>query len=157
MCGPSATLGPTSLRFATRKACSLTRVAINGLGRIGRATLKILMDTEGLELVAANDIGAADNIAYLLKYDTVYGRYDKPVEVANDGGLSIGGKRLMLLCEPSPARLPWQSLNVDIVFECRTVPARRADLDAHIRARSTATSSFRRRRTTTMSKRSSTE
>jgi len=112
----------------------MTRVAINGLGRIGRATLKILMDTEGLDLVAANDIGAADNIAYLLKYDTVYGRYEKAVEVAADGSLSIGEKRLMLLCEPSPARLPWQSLNVDIVFECTGRFTRRADLDAHIRA-----------------------
>ena len=55
------------------------------------------MDTEGLDLVAANDIGAADNIAYLLTYDTVYGRYEKAVEVDGDGGLSIGGKRLMLL------------------------------------------------------------
>jgi glutamate dehydrogenase/leucine dehydrogenase len=63
----------------------MTRVAINGLGRIGRATLKILMDTQGLDLVAANDIGTADNIAYLLKYDTVYGRYEKAVEVAADG------------------------------------------------------------------------
>ena len=99
----------------------------------GRATLKILMDTEGLDLVAANDIGAADNIAYLLKYDTVYGRYEKDVEVAADG-LSISGKRLMLLCEPSPARLPWQSLNVDIVFECTGRFTKRADLDAHVRA-----------------------
>ena len=64
----------------------MTRVAINGLGRIGRAILKILMDTEGLDLVAANDIGAADNIAYLLKYDTVYGRYEKAVEVAAGAG-----------------------------------------------------------------------
>ena len=58
----------------------MTRVAINGLGRIGRATLKIVMDTPGLDLVAANDIGAPDSIAYLLKYDTVYGRYEKTVE-----------------------------------------------------------------------------
>lgn len=94
----------------------MTRVAINGLGRIGRATLKILMDTEGLDLVAANDIGAADDIAYLLKYDTVYGRYDKTVEVTSDAGLSIGGRRLTLLCEKDPARLPWKSLDVDILF-----------------------------------------
>ena len=58
----------------------MAKVAINGLGRIGRATLKIVMDTPGLDLVAANDIGASDSIAYLLKYDTVYGRYEKTVE-----------------------------------------------------------------------------
>ena len=56
----------------------MARVAINGLGRIGRATLKIVVDTPGLELVAANDLGASDNVVYLLKYDTVYGRYEKP-------------------------------------------------------------------------------
>ena len=57
----------------------MTNVAINGLGRIGRATLKIVMDTPGLNLVAANDIGTSESVEYLLKYDTVYGRYEKPV------------------------------------------------------------------------------
>ena len=57
----------------------MTNVAINGLGRIGRATLKIVMDTPGLNLVAANDIGASESVEYLLRYDTVYGRYEKPV------------------------------------------------------------------------------
>ena len=56
------------------------------------------------------------------------------MEGAADGSLLIGGKRLMLLCEPSPVRLPWQSLNVDIVFECTGRFTRRPDLDAHIRA-----------------------
>ena len=77
----------------------MTRVAINGLGRIGRATLKIVMDTPGLDVIAANDLGAADNIAYLLKYDTVYGRYEKTVEAADDGYLTIGQHRLTLLSE----------------------------------------------------------
>ena len=63
----------------------MTNVAINGLGRIGRATLKIVMETPELNLVAANDIGASDSVEYLLKYDTVYGRYEKAVE-ATDGG-----------------------------------------------------------------------
>jgi glyceraldehyde 3-phosphate dehydrogenase len=55
------------------------RVAINGLGRIGRAALKILLDTDGLDLVAVNDIASADNLAYLRTYDTVYGRYGREV------------------------------------------------------------------------------
>ena len=96
----------------------MVNVAINGLGRIGRATLKIVMDTPGLNLVAANDIGASDNVEYLLKYDTVYGRYEKTVEATDDGHLTIGEHRLTLLREKDPARLPWKSLNVDIVFEC---------------------------------------
>ena len=112
----------------------MTNVAINGLGRIGRATLKIVMDTPDLDLVAANDIGTADSIEYLLKYDTVYGRYDKAVEATEDGYLKIGDHRLRLLREKAPARLPWKSMNVDIVFECTGAFTRREDLDAHIRA-----------------------
>jgi glyceraldehyde 3-phosphate dehydrogenase len=112
----------------------MAKVAINGLGRIGRATLKILMDTPGLDLVAANDLGASDGIAYLLKYDTVYGRYETTVEATDDGTLTIGQHRLTLLREENPARLPWKALNVDIVFECTGAFTKRQDLEAHIRA-----------------------
>ena len=112
----------------------MTNVAINGLGRIGRATLKIVMDTPALNLVAANDIGAPDSIEYLLKYDTVYGRYEKPVHATDDGHLKIGDHRLRLLRERDPARLPWNSMNVDIVFECTGVFIRRQDLESHIQA-----------------------
>jgi glyceraldehyde 3-phosphate dehydrogenase len=112
----------------------MAKVAINGLGRIGRATLKIVMDTPGLDLVAANDISEPDSIAYLLKYDTVYGRYEQTVDTADDGTLMIGKQRLTLLREENPARLPWASLKVEIVFECTGAFTRRQDLDAHIRA-----------------------
>jgi glyceraldehyde 3-phosphate dehydrogenase len=63
----------------------MPNVAINGLGRIGRAALKILLDTDGLNLVAVNDIADVDNLAYLLKYDTVYGRYHHQVTTADAG------------------------------------------------------------------------
>jgi glyceraldehyde 3-phosphate dehydrogenase len=112
----------------------MANVAINGLGRIGRATLKIVMDTPGLNLVAANELGASDNVVYLLKYDSVYGRYEKSVEVTADGHLAIDKHRLKLLSEKTPARLPWKSLNVDIVFECTGAFTRREELDAHIHA-----------------------
>jgi glyceraldehyde 3-phosphate dehydrogenase len=112
----------------------MARVAINGLGRIGRATLKIVMDTPGLDLVAANDLGTPDSVAYLLKYDTVYGRYEKTVEATEDGSLIVGGHRLALLRVPQPAHLPWKSLTVDIVFECTGAFTKREDLDNHIRA-----------------------
>ena len=111
----------------------MTNVAINGLGRIGRATLKIVMDTPGLNLVAANDINTAESVEYLLRYDTVYGRYGKPVQ-ATDEQLTIGEHRLRLLREKEPARLPWKALNVDVVFECTGVFTRREDLDAHVHA-----------------------
>jgi glyceraldehyde 3-phosphate dehydrogenase len=112
----------------------MARVAINGLGRIGRATLKILMDTPGLDLVAANDLGPPDDVAYLLKYDTVYGRYPKAVTTTDDGSLVVGGHRLALLRERQPGLLPWQSLAVDIVFECTGAFTKREDLEHHIRA-----------------------
>jgi glyceraldehyde 3-phosphate dehydrogenase len=112
----------------------MINVAINGLGRIGRATLKIVMETPDLNLVAANDIGTSDSVEYLLKYDTVYGRYEKPVEATDDGHLNIGQHRLRLLREKDPARLPWKSLNVDVVFECTGAFTKREDLDGHIRA-----------------------
>jgi glyceraldehyde 3-phosphate dehydrogenase len=112
----------------------MANVAINGLGRIGRATLKVVMDTPGLNLVAANDLAGADNIAYLLKYDTVYGRYEKAVAETQEGHLTIGQQQLTLLRERQPARLPWKSLGVDIVFECTGAFTRREDLEAHVRA-----------------------
>ena len=112
----------------------MTNVAINGLGRIGRATLKIVMETPGLNLVAANDIGSPESIQYLLRYDTVYGRYDKPVEAADDGYLRIGERRLRLLHERDPGQLPWKAMHVDIVFECTGVFTTGEDLAAHVRA-----------------------
>ena len=111
----------------------MANVAINGLGRIGRATLKIIMDSPALNLVAVNDLADADALVYLLKYDTVYGRYDRSIAAEGDQ-LLVGGHRVRLLRERAPARLPWQLLNVDIVFECTGALTAREDLDQHIRA-----------------------
>ena len=109
----------------------MATVAINGLGRIDRAALKIIMDTPGLELVAVNDIVPIENIVYLLKYDTVYGRYDKTVE--GDGeSLSIAGRSISYFGEKDPARLPWSSLGVDIVLECTGMFTKRQDLEKHV-------------------------
>jgi glyceraldehyde 3-phosphate dehydrogenase len=111
----------------------MARVAINGLGRIGRATLKIVMDTPGLDLVAANEVASAEQVSYLLRYDSVYGRYDKSVSVV-DGALVLDGHRLALLNEKEPSRLPWRALDVDIVFECTGAFTRRDDLAKHVSA-----------------------
>jgi len=111
----------------------MATVAINGLGRIGRATLKVLLDADGLDLVAVNDIADADNLAYLVKYDTVYGRYHREVS-AVDGGLVIDGRQIPALSEPDPANLPWAELGVDLVFECTGVFKTADDLEAHIQA-----------------------
>lgn len=111
----------------------MAKVAINGLGRIGRATFKIILDTPELELAAVNDIAPTDNLAYLLKYDTVYGRYEKTVEVDGDA-LVVDGRRYQVFQERDPAQLPWGELGVDIVFECTGVFTKREDLKKHLEA-----------------------
>lgn len=98
----------------------MAKVAINGLGRIGRAAFKIILDTPELELAAVNDIAPTDNLAYLLKYDTVYGRYEKAIEVDGDA-LLADGRRYKVFQERDPAQLPWGELGIDIVFECTGV------------------------------------
>ena len=95
----------------------MAKVAINGFGRIGRAAFKVILDTPELELVGVNDIMPLDNLAYLLKYDTVYGRYNKSVVVGEDA-MVVDGKQYNFFKERSPADLPWAELGVDIVFEC---------------------------------------
>lgn len=111
----------------------MIRVAINGLGRIGRAALKIILETPALDLVAINDLVPVDNLAYLLKYDTVYGRYEKEVTY-DDEHLIIGGKKFSVFSQKEPAQLPWGKLAVDTVFECTGVFTRREDLGKHIQA-----------------------
>jgi glyceraldehyde 3-phosphate dehydrogenase len=108
-------------------------VAINGLGRIGRAALKILLDSDGLDVVAVNDIADARNLAYLLKYDTVYGRYQREVS-AEDGALIVDGQRIAAFTERDPRNLPWGDLGVDLVLECTGVFTREEDLKKHVQA-----------------------
>jgi glyceraldehyde 3-phosphate dehydrogenase len=109
------------------------RVAINGLGRIGRATLKIIMDDSELELVAVNDIADPKNLAYLLKFDSVYGRYEKSIEV-REGELDIDGSTIRVLGEKDPSKLPWDEMKVDIVFECTGIFTEADELRKHIEA-----------------------
>ena len=109
------------------------RVAINGLGRIGRAAFKLLMDTPELELVAVNDIGSLENMVYLLKYDTVYGRYARSVE-AGDGNIVVDDKPIAYLSEKDPTKLPWGAMNVELVFECTGIFTKQEDAAKHITA-----------------------
>jgi glyceraldehyde 3-phosphate dehydrogenase len=91
------------------------RVAINGFGRIGRAFVR-RAEGRGIDIVAVNDLGSLENLAYLLKYDTVYGRAPFSVE-AKDGKLLVGGAEVRFLSEKDPAMLPWKELAVDVVVE----------------------------------------
>jgi glyceraldehyde 3-phosphate dehydrogenase len=111
----------------------MAKIAINGLGRIGRATMKIILDTPQLELVAINDIVSPDNLAYLFKYDTVYGRYPKQVEHSDDS-LIIDGKKYPVYNQKDPANLPWGDLGVDIVIESTGIFTQKDELQKHIQA-----------------------
>jgi glyceraldehyde 3-phosphate dehydrogenase len=94
------------------------RVAINGFGRIGRLFFRQAFKQSDLEIVALNDLGDVDNLAYLLKYDTVYGRYDKEIKTdAANGKLIVDGKEIAFLQVKDPTQLPWKDLAVDIVIE----------------------------------------
>ncbi len=94
----------------------MVRVAINGFGRIGRTFLRSAFGHPDFEIVAVNDLGSLENIAYLLKYDSVYGRSPFPVEVV-DGKFMVGGKEIAFIQEREPEKLPWGQLNIDIVVE----------------------------------------
>jgi len=110
-----------------------TKAAINGLGRIGRAVLKLVSDEPSIELVAVNDLAEVEALAYLLRFDTVYGRYSKQVAI-DQGELVIAGRKLRMLNVRDPSDLPWKKLGVELVFECTGAFTRRADLEKHVRA-----------------------
>ncbi len=109
------------------------KVGINGLGRIGRAAFKVILDTPELELVGVNDIAELENMAYLLKYDTVYGRYERKVEM-HDKKLVVDGREIAYLSERDPAALPWGAMGVELVFECTGIFTKREDAGKHIQA-----------------------
>jgi glyceraldehyde 3-phosphate dehydrogenase len=111
----------------------MPKVAINGMGRIGRAALKIILDKPELDLIAINNLMPLDNLVYLLKYDTVYGRYDKEVAISGDG-ITVAGRQIKFLSEKDPARLPWAALGIDAVFECTGVFTNKEGLDKHVQA-----------------------
>lgn len=109
----------------------MKKIAINGFGRIGRAALKIIMDTPGLEVTAINDLMSIDNAAYLLRYDSVYGKYKKEVTVSGDH-LQIGEKKVLFISEKDPGKLPWGNLKIDVVIESTGFFTNQEDAEKHI-------------------------
>ncbi|MBM3256309.1 MAG: type I glyceraldehyde-3-phosphate dehydrogenase [Candidatus Moranbacteria bacterium] len=93
------------------------KIAINGLGRIGRAALKIALERPDLEIVAVNDLTPAPDIAYLLKYDSVYGVWGKEIS-AGEKNFKVGKSTIPYFQEPAPENLPWRELGANIVLEC---------------------------------------
>jgi len=108
------------------------RVAINGLGRIGRFALKIGLK-RGINFVAVNDLTDAKTLAYLIKHDSVYGDYDEKVEVGKDF-IKIGRKKIKVLSEKDPEKLPWEDLKVDVVIESTGAFTDSKDASKHLKA-----------------------
>jgi glyceraldehyde 3-phosphate dehydrogenase len=109
----------------------MKKVAINGFGRIGRAALKIILDAPELDIVAVNDLLHIENAAYLLRHDSVYGKYEKAVSVQGDH-LLVGNEKIRYLSEGDPAALPWKELAVDVVIESTGLFTNREDAEKHI-------------------------
>ena len=111
----------------------MKKIAVNGFGRIGRAALKIIMNTPELEVVAVNDLMSIDNAAYLLRYDSVYGRFTDEVTIG-DNYLHVRDKKILYLSERDPAKLPWKELGIDVVIESTGIFTNREDAEKHIHA-----------------------
>lgn len=111
----------------------MKKIAINGFGRIGRLTLRALLEKKDLEIVAINDLTDNKTLAHLLKYDSVHGKFNGTVE-ADDEYITINGKKIKAFAEKDPANLPWKELGVDVVAECTGVFRRRDLLEKHLQA-----------------------
>lgn len=111
----------------------MTKVAINGFGRIGRLTFKVLLENSDIEVVAINDLTDTKTLAHLLKYDSVHGKFPGTVE-ATDDSLVVNGKSIKVYAEREPANLPWGSLGVEIVLESTGRFVDRDGAGGHIKA-----------------------
>lgn len=113
-----------------------TRIAINGFGRIGRAFFKLAREKDELEIVAVNDLAPIENMAYLLKYDSAYGKYSEDVSFSEgeNPALVVGGDSIPYLSEREPENLPWKEMDVDVVIESTGVFAGYEKSRPHIEA-----------------------
>ena len=110
------------------------KIAINGFGRIGRAAFKIALTYgDEIEVVAINDLGDIESLAYLLRYDSVYSRYGQGVKVEK-GVMTVGEVRVAVLQEPDPVQLPWRDMGVDVVIESTGVFTEEEKARGHIKA-----------------------
>jgi glyceraldehyde 3-phosphate dehydrogenase len=109
------------------------KIAINGFGRIGRMTLRALENKPEIQVVAVNDLTDIKTLTHLLKYDTAHGRF--PGEVLEDGeNIIVNGKKIQLLSEKDPAKLPWEALDIDVVIESTGRFTDKSAAQAHVNA-----------------------
>ncbi|APU66914.1 type I glyceraldehyde-3-phosphate dehydrogenase [Christiangramia flava] len=110
-----------------------TKIGINGFGRIGRIAFRIAAQNENVEVVAINDLLDVDHLAYLLKYDSVHGKYSGTVEV-QDGHLVVDGKKVRVTAEKNPADLKWDEAGVEVVMDCTGIFTDLDNAKAHLDA-----------------------
>lgn len=111
----------------------MKRIAINGFGRIGRSSLKVIFEDEDIELVGINDLMSIENAVFLLQYDSVYGKYDKKITTQGDL-IIIDDKPIKYTSIKDPGELPWKDLNVDVVIESTGIFTNKSDAEKHITA-----------------------
>jgi glyceraldehyde 3-phosphate dehydrogenase len=111
----------------------MTKIGINGFGRIGRIAFRIAEKREDLEIVAINDLLDVEHLAYMLKYDSVHGKYDGTVEV-KDGHLVVDGKTIRVTAEKNPADLKWDEVGVEVVCDCTGIFKEKDTAAAHLEA-----------------------
>ncbi|MBC7846928.1 MAG: type I glyceraldehyde-3-phosphate dehydrogenase [Flavobacterium sp.] len=111
----------------------MKKIAINGFGRIGRAALKIIVDTADMEVVGINDLMSIENAVFLLRRDSIYGKYEKEIGYEDDI-IFIDGKAIKYTAIKDPLALPWKDLNVDIVIESTGFFTNRVDAEKHLEA-----------------------
>ncbi|WP_408955757.1 type I glyceraldehyde-3-phosphate dehydrogenase [Natroniella sp. ANB-PHB2] len=110
------------------------KIAINGFGRIGRGFLRLVEERgEDVEIVAINDLTDVETLAYLLRYDSVHGRFDGSVEV-NGGNLVVNGKEIAVSAIPEPTELPWAEKDIDVVIEATGVFRKKEQIAQHLEA-----------------------
>ena len=109
------------------------KVAINGFGRIGRLALRQIVKTEGIEVVAVNDLTPADMLVHLFKYDSTQGRFNGTVEL-KDNAMIVNGKEIKVFANANPEELPWKDLGIDVVLECTGFFTSKEKAEAHVRA-----------------------
>jgi glyceraldehyde 3-phosphate dehydrogenase len=110
-----------------------THVGINGFGRIGRSVFRILSEREDINVVCINDLFENEQLAYLLKYDTVMGIFQKEVKATEDA-MYVGDQKVVMTEHRDPAAIPWKDLGVDVVIESTGVFRERAPLEKHLAA-----------------------
>ncbi len=110
------------------------KVAINGFGRIGRLVFRIMNDNPNFEVVAINDLTDADQLAYLLKYDTSHRGYKQDSISSTENSIVVEGREVKVYSEMDPSDLPWKELGIDHVFECTGLFTKKEKAEAHIKA-----------------------